>query len=138
MTSFAWATSRSESFDGEAPAAVTLFVFALAAFIMSQPAPSATTPASLGLFALLAGGYLILGVHVVRTWLCRHLSPLARVLVGPVVLWTACVTYAAAAGLHAEWRALVFGIFLAAPALLLASAANEAQVRVPWRELAAA
>jgi membrane protease YdiL (CAAX protease family) len=58
---------------------------------------------------------------------------------GPLVLWLACVAYAAIAGLDVLECVRVFGIYLAAPTLLLATGRSELGHGVfPWRELGAA
>src|SRR5262249_31001671 len=63
--------------------------------------------------------------------------PSVRLLAGPAVLWTACVVYAAAAGLSVGDRALAFAIYLAIPSLILSTGAARAR-ELPWRGLAAA
>jgi len=125
--------------SGEAAVATVLFGLALIAYFTANPhgAPVAR-PLPLALFALLAGGYIVLGVPQVIRRLTETLSRTSvRLLAGPVVLWAACVLYAAAAGLSVGDRALAFAIYLAVPSLILATGVAEAGA-VPWRELAAA
>jgi hypothetical protein len=125
--------------SGEAAVAAVLFGLALIAYLTANAhgAPVAR-PLPLALFALLAGGYLALGVAEVPRRLTETLgSRSARILAGPAVLWTACVLYAAAAGLSVGDRALAFAIYLALPSLILATGEAEPG-EVPWRELAAA
>jgi membrane protease YdiL (CAAX protease family) len=126
----------------EAAVAAVLFALALFAYFTSQPAGrvAAARPAPLLLFTLLAGGYVSLGVAVVRERLRELLAARwLRVAAGPVVLWTACVLYAAVTGLSVGDRALIFAVYLAVPTLLLASGeSTPPSVTLPWRELGAA
>ena len=125
--------------SGEAAVAAVLFGLALIAYLTANAhgAPVAR-PLPLALFALLAGGYLALGVGEVPRRLAELLGTRsARILAGPAVLWTACVLYAAAAGLSVGDRALAFAIYLALPSLILATGEAEPG-EMPWRELAAA
>jgi uncharacterized protein len=124
---------------GEAAVAAVLFALALVAYFTANVrATSLARPLPLAFFTLLAGGYLVLGVPGVARRLGDALTrPSARVLAGPVVLWTACVLYAAAAGLSVGDRALAFAVYLAVPAAILSTGAAE-RGQVPWRELAAA
>ena len=134
-------TTRSDSSGREAPAAAGLFALALTAFILFQPArrAEAARPISLIMFALLAGGYLVLGVQGVRAWIVHRFSNrVVRLALGPATLWVACVAYSAVTGLDVGSRALAFGVYLAVPALVLAWAGEDAPSRVPWRELVAA
>jgi membrane protease YdiL (CAAX protease family) len=58
---------------------------------------------------------------------------------GPALLWVACLAYAAVAGLSIGDRAVILGIYLAVPTVLLGTGKeSEAQRAIPWRELAAA
>jgi membrane protease YdiL (CAAX protease family) len=125
--------------SGEAAVAAVLFGLALVAYLTANAhgAPVAR-PLPLALFALLAGGYLALGVGTIPLRLTSALErPMARLLAGPVVLWLACVLYAAAAGLSVGDRAAAFAIYLAIPSLILATGVTE-RGKLPWRELAAA
>ena len=125
--------------SGEAAVATVLFGLALIAYFTATPrgAPLAR-PLPLALFALLAGGYIVLGVPQVIRRLTETLSRTSvRILAGPVVLWTACVLYAAAAGLSVGDRALAFAIYLGVPSLILSTGAAKVG-EVPWREFAAA
>jgi membrane protease YdiL (CAAX protease family) len=125
--------------SGEAAVAAVLFGLALVAYFTANAhgAPLAR-PLPIALFTLLAGGYLALGVPDVTRRLSEALArPFARILAGPAVLWTACVLYAAAAGLSVGDRALAFAVYLAIPSLILATGVAEPR-QVPWRELAAA
>jgi hypothetical protein len=125
--------------SGEAAVATVLFGLALIAYLTANAhGVPVGRPLPLALFALLAGGYVALGVAEVPRRLSEALGRRsARVLAGPAVLWTACVLYAAAAGLSVGDRALAFATYLAIPALILATGAAE-RGKVPWRELAAA
>ena len=125
--------------SGEAAVAAVLFGLALIAFLTANAhgAPAAR-PLPLALFALLAGGYVALGVPEVPRRLTEALGRRsARILAGPALLWPACVLYAAAAGLSVGDRALAFAVYLAIPALVLATGVAEPG-KLPWRELAAA
>ncbi len=125
--------------SGEAAFAAVLFGLALIAYFTANAhgAPVAR-PLPLAFFALLAGGYLALGVPRIARGLTDGLgSRTARLLAGPLVLWTACLLYAAAAGLSVGDRALAYAIYLAVPALIL-STGDAKPAKLPWRELAAA
>ncbi len=124
---------------GEAAIAVALFGLALVAYFTANThGTSLARPLPLGLFTLLAGGYLALGVPQVATRLSDALArPFVRIVAGPAVLWMACVLYAAAAGLSVGDRALSYGVYLAVPSLILATGVTE-RGKAPWRELAAA
>lgn len=125
--------------SGEAAVAAALFALALVAYFTANAhGASLARPLPLALFTLLAGGYLALGVRGVADRLSDALaSPFARIAAGPVVLWTACVLYAAASGLTVGDRALAYGAYLAVPSLILATGVTE-RGKTPWRELAAA
>jgi membrane protease YdiL (CAAX protease family) len=123
----------------EAAVAAVLFGLALVAYFTANAhgVPLAR-PLPLALFALLAGGYLALGVAEIPRRLTDVLGgPIARIFAGPLVLWVACVAYAAAAGLSVGDRALAFATYLAIPALILSTGVTE-RGKLPWRELAAA
>jgi membrane protease YdiL (CAAX protease family) len=125
--------------SGEALVAGVLFGLALVAYFTAnvRGAPLAR-PLPLALFTLLSGGYLALGVPGVARRLGDALAhPAARIVAGPVVLWTACVLYAAAAGLSVGDRALAFAVYLAVPSAILATGEAK-RGELPWRELAAA
>jgi len=124
---------------GEAAIAIGLFTLALVAYFTSNAhGASLARPLPLALFAVLAGGYVALGVPDIARRLGDTLErPFARILAGPVVLWTACVLYAAAAGLSVGNRAAAFALYLAIPSLVLATGVTE-RGKLPWRELAAA
>lgn len=134
-------SNRASSGRWQTVLAIVLFALALAAFILFQPkrASAAARPATLAMFALLAGSYLFLGVDPVRAWLVGRIGRRAvRLAVGPAVLWIACVAYAAVAGLAVGPLALTFAVYLAVPTLLLAWAGDDTERHVPWRELLAA
>jgi membrane protease YdiL (CAAX protease family) len=123
----------------EAAVAGVLFGLALVAYFTANArgAPLAR-PLPLALFTLLSGGYLALGVpSVARRFGDVFARPIARIVVGPFVLWIACVLYAAAAGLSVGDRALAFAVYLAIPAAIL-STGEAKRGELPWRELAAA
>lgn len=133
--------NRAESGRREALLAVVLFAAALLAFILFQPkrAAAATRPWTLAMFALLAGGYLLLGVDAIRAWLIGGVARRwARLALGPAVLWIACASYAAVAGLAVASLAIAIGVYLAVPTLLLGWAGDDSPRRIPWRELLAA
>lgn len=125
--------------SGEAAVAAVLFGLALIAYLTANAhGASVARPLPLALFALLAGGYLALGVPRIARGLGDALGrPSIRIVAGPAVLWSACVLYAAAAGLSVGDRALAFAIYLAVPSLILATGEAE-RGQLPWRELAAA
>ncbi len=131
--------SSKGSWSREAAVAAVLFGLALVAYFTANAhGARLARPLPLALFALLAGGYIALGVPDVT----RRLSdafPRAsvRIVAGPVVLWTACVLYAAAAGLSVGDRALAFAVYLAIPSLIFATGQAKPG-QLPWRELAAA
>jgi len=125
--------------SGEAAVAAVLFGLALIAYFTANArgAPVAR-PLPLAFFALLAGGYLALGVPRIASGLNEGLSSrFVRILAGPLVLWTACILYAAASGLSVGDRALIYAVYLAIPSLILSTGAAESG-KLPWRELAAA
>jgi len=126
--------------SGGVAVAAALFGLALIAYFTANARHGAplARPLPLAFFALLSGGYLALGIPRIASALTEGLSSrTARILVGPLVLWTACLLYAAAAGLSVGDRALVYAIYLAIPSLILSTVAAESG-RLPWRELAAA
>jgi membrane protease YdiL (CAAX protease family) len=126
----------------ERAVAIVLFLVGMFAYLATQHERlgAAARPAPLLLFTFLSGSYLSLGVGEVREWLRTALGARWRRLVfGPAVIWVACVAYAAFSGLTVEDRALILGVYLAVPTLLLATARSEPERGiVPWRELAAA
>jgi hypothetical protein len=129
----------AESGRREAGVAAVLFGLALVAYFTSNAhGAHLARPVPLALFVVLAGGYLALGVPAVTGRLREALArPSARIIVGPAILWTACVLYATAAGLSVGDRALAFAVFLAIPSLILGT--GEAKPgQLPWREFAAA
>ncbi len=124
---------------GEAVVAAVLFGLALVAYFTANThATHLARPLPLALFVLLAGGYLALGVPSAVARI-RELLPSAsvRLAAGPVVLWTASVLYAVAAGLPVENRALAIAVYLAIPSAILATGETRAGA-FPWRELLAA
>jgi uncharacterized protein len=125
--------------SGDAAVAAVLFGLALIAYLTANAHGAPTLrPLPLALFGLLAGGYIAFGVPGIPRRMGEALGrPAARLAAGPLVLWMACVLYAAAAGLSVGDRALAFAIYLAVPALILATGVTE-RGKVPWRELAAA
>jgi len=125
--------------SSEPAVAVALFALALIAYFTANAhgAPLAR-PLPLALFALLAGGYLALGVpRFVERLGDAFAQPLIRIVAGPVVLWIGCVLYAAGAGLSVGDRALAYATYLAIPSLILATGVAE-RGKLPWRELSAA
>ena len=125
----------------EGVVAIVLFAVALFAYFAAQPTRvrPAAHPAPLALFILISGSYIALGVESARDWLCATLGVRwRRLLFGPLVLWLACVGYAAVAGLGVLDRAIIFGIYLAAPTLLLATSRGVEGDAFAWRELGAA
>lgn len=125
--------------SGEAAVAAVLFGLALVAYLTANAhGVRVARPLPLAFFALLAGSYVTLGVPQVADRLRDAAGrESARILAGPLVLWTVCVLYAAAAGLSVGDRALAFALYLAIPSLILSTGAAE-RGEVPWRELAAA
>src|SRR5579872_923594 len=100
----------------EGVVAVVLLAIALFAYFASQPTRSraAAQPAPLAFFVLISGSYISLGVGSLRERLCVVLGARWRRLIfGPLVLWLACVAYAAVAGLGVLACAWIFGIYLA-------------------------
>jgi membrane protease YdiL (CAAX protease family) len=125
--------------SGEAVVAAVLFGLALLAYLTANAhgAPVAR-PLPLALFTLLAGGYVVLGVAEIPRRITEALDrSWVRIFAGPAALWAACVLYAAAAGLSVADRALAYAMYLAVPAVILATGVGE-RGKLPWRELAAA
>ena len=123
----------------DAVVASVLFCLALVAYFTANAhgAPVAR-PLPLGLFVLLAGSYVALGVPDISGRLSEALDRrLVRILAGPAVLWSACVVYAAGAGLSVGDRAFDFALYLAIPSLILATG-HAKPGQLPWRELAVA
>jgi membrane protease YdiL (CAAX protease family) len=116
--------------------AAALFGLALVAYFTANTrAVHLARPLPLALFTFLVGSYLALGVPDV---VGRLREALARPLfVGPIVLWSAAVVYAAGAGLSVGDRALTYAEYLAIPTLILATG-RARPGELPWRELAAA
>ena len=139
-------TEAVVSLDSSAPArpvvgrdaivAAVLFGLALVAYFTANTrAAHLARPLPLALFVVLAGSYIVLGVPSVAR---RLREGLARpLLVGPMLLWSVSVVYAAAAGLSVGDRALTYAAYLAVPALILATGRARPGA-FPWRELAAA
>jgi membrane protease YdiL (CAAX protease family) len=123
----------------DAIAAAVLFCLALAAYFTANThGAHLARPLPLGLFVLLAGSYVGLGVpDVARQLTGVFRQRRTRIVAGPAVLWLACVLYAAGAGLSVGDRALDFAIYLAIPALILVSGQAKPGA-FPWRELAVA
>ena len=123
----------------DAVVAAVLFCLALVAYFAANThGARLAAPLPLGLFVLLAGSYVALGVpDVTRQLIGAFKRRLTRVVAGPTVLWVACIVYAAGAGLAVGDRALDFAIYLAIPSLILATGQAKPG-RLPWRELAAA
>jgi len=119
--------------------ASVLFCLALVAYFTANPrAAHLAQPLPLGLFVLLSGSYLALGVPEITRRLDATLSRrIVRIIAGPAVLWSACVIYAAGAGLPIGERGFVFAVYLAIPSLILATGQAKPG-QLPWRELAAA
>lgn len=91
-------------------------------------------------FALVAGGYMALGVAGVRHALRRSLgllAPVAQLLAGPVLLLIAVVAYAWASRLPVAARLGTYGAYLLVPPLLLAfpGRGRGRSARVPVAEL---
>jgi membrane protease YdiL (CAAX protease family) len=113
-----------------------LFGLALAAYFTANTrAEHLARPLPLAVFTFFVGSYLVLGVPDVAR---RLREALARPLVvGPILLWSVPVLYAAAAGLSVDDRAFTYAAYLAIPALILATG-RARHGELPWRELAAA
>ena len=123
----------------DAATAAVLFGLALAAYFTANThGEHLARPLPLGLFVLLSGSYVALGVPGFARRLSEGLMrPSTRIIAGPAVLWAACIVYAAGAGLSVGDRAWVFAVYLAIPSLILATG-HAKPGQVPWRELAAA
>jgi membrane protease YdiL (CAAX protease family) len=119
--------------------AAMLFCLALVAYFAANThGAHLARPLPLGLFVLLAGSYVVLGVPAVARRLHESLGhAVARIVAGPAVLWLAAVLYAAGAGLSVADRAPPLFVYLAIPSLILATGSAKPG-RLPWRELAAA
>ncbi|HVE36510.1 MAG TPA: type II CAAX endopeptidase family protein [Gemmatimonadaceae bacterium] len=116
-----------------------LFCLALVAYFTANAhGAHLASPLPLGLFVLLAGSYVALGVPDIAHRLNEVLGGrLVRIFAGPAVLWSACVVYAVGAGLSVGDRALDFAVYLAIPSLVLSSGQAKPG-QLPWRELAVA
>ena len=123
----------------DAVVAAVLFCLALVAYFAANThGAHLARPLPLGLFVLLAGSYIALGIPEVARRLTESLArPATRIIAGPAVLWAACVLYAAGAGLSVGDRAVDFAVYLAIPSLILATGQAKPG-QLPWRELAAA
>ena len=123
----------------EAAVAAVLFGLALVAYFAANThGAHLARPLPLGFFVLLSGSYLALGVPNVAARLHEALATRAlRVIAGPAVLWSACVLYAAGAGLSIGDRAIDYAVYLAIPALIVATG-RARPGQLPWRELAVA
>lgn len=142
-------TEGSVALDSPAPAgqlvkrdtatAVALFGLAVAAYFTANArGGQLARPMPLGLFVLLSGSYIALGIPDLPRWLGERLARTStRIIAGPAVLWAACIIYAAGVGLSVGDRALDFAVYLAIPSLVLATG-QATRGRLPWRELAAA
>ena len=119
--------------------ASVLFCLALVAYFAANARGAhLARPLPLALFVVLAGSYVALGVPEFSGRLNAALhGRFARIVAGPAVLWSACVVYAAGAGLPVANRALDFAIYLAIPASILATG-QASRGELPWRELLAA
>lgn len=108
----------------EAVAAAVLFVLACTQvlwFTVLSDLDQIDDVLSVGLFfVLLVGAYLGLSVRAARDRVHAALgTPVRRFLGGPVILLGAALAYAQASGLAIPPRALVYGGYLLAPAMLL-------------------
>ena len=123
----------------DAVVASVLFCLALVAYFTANAhGAHVARPLPLGLFVLLAGSYVALGVPDISGRLGEALGGrLVRIVAGPAVLWSACVLYAAGTGLSVGDRAVDFAVYLAIPSLILATGQAK-RGELPWRELAAA
>ena len=123
----------------DAVIAAVLFCLALVAYFAANThGARLAEPLPLGLFVLLAGSYVALGVpDVTRQLIGAFRRRFTRIVTGPAVLWVACLVYAAGAGLSVGDRALDFAVYLAIPSLILATGQAKPG-HLPWRELAAA
>jgi len=133
--------SPKRSTASDTAVAAVLFGLALVAYFTANAHAGGARlarPLPIALFVLLAGGYIALGVpDVVRRVSEAFPRASTRIAVGPVLLWMACVLYAAAAGLSVGDRALALAVYLAIPSLILATGQAKPG-ELPWRELAAA
>ena len=112
-----------------------LFAFALAVFFAQAAgkASAAAIAAAAGLFALLTGGTFALSVTAIRERLrLARMPALVHALLAPLAITTGIAAYAAIAGLPVGPRAVAFGIYLTAPALIVWSGrgASPAPLRV--------
>ena len=123
----------------DAVVASVLFCLALVAYFTANAhGARLARPLPLGLFVLLAGTYVALGVPDISHRLHEALGGrLIRIFAGPAVLWSACVLYAVGAGLSVGDRALDFAVYLAIPSLVL-STGQAKPGQLPWRELVVA
>lgn len=119
--------------------ATALFCLALVAYFTANArGGNLGRPLPLGLFVLLSGSYLALGVpDVARRLNETFANSVARIVAGPAVLWAACVVYAGGAGLPIGDCAGSYAIYLAIPSIILATGQAKPG-QTPWRELAAA
>ena len=127
----------------EVSVATVAFVLAsLAIATRTAWVSSATALVAAGLFfTIIAGGYIAFSVAGVRHALRSAVTgrgPVARLLIGPALLLTATIAYAAAAGLPVAPRLGSYAAYLLVPPLLLARSRTHDvdEPQVPARELA--
>jgi len=131
--------SARPAISRDAIAGAVLFALALVAYFTANAhGAHLARPLPLGIFVLLSGSYVGLGVpDVTRQLIGAFRQRRTRIVAGPAVLWFACVLYAAGTGLSIGDRALDFAVYLAIPSLILATGQTKPGY-FPWRELAAA
>ena len=118
--------------------AAVLFCLALIAYFTANAhGADLARPLPLGLFALLAGSYLALGVPEIARRMNEAFPRPILLVVGPMSIWSACIVYAAGSGLPVGDAALSYAIYLSIPSLILATGQAKPG-QLPWRELAAA
>lgn len=135
---------RLESPSASAPArrdaivAAVLFCLALVAYFAANTrAARLAQPLPLGLFVLLAGSYLALGVPEIARRLNEAFARPVLLVVGPVSIYSACVVYAGGTGLPVGDAAISYAIYLAIPSLILVTGQAKPG-QFPWRELGVA
>ncbi len=107
---------------GQAAVAAALFVFGVVVFGVREwrTAGTAMVASAILLFALLTGTVLSLSIGRWREWLRDHVAPWAlRLFLAPAVITAAIAIYSGVTGLPIATRLLAYGVYLAAPAVIL-------------------
>jgi hypothetical protein len=114
--------TASKASAGEIVIASVAFAAALSAFVAREPllVSGASGPPAVAILVVLVGGFLAFSLPSVPRTL-RDLVPhdLARLCLGPVVVFLTVLFYSMVAGLAVGLRAVWYGMYLALPVLAL-------------------